>query len=186
MAAFGPQFVYFLKPVNQAGPIKIGVSGDVPSRVGNYARWSPAPLELLVFIPGSFALERTLHNVFAYAHSHFEWFHPVEELMKGIYALKQGVPVEEAFDLSSAIEEGGRGPKFVGRFTPQYRQRFGFVQKLARKRHALNRAGIQHTESELARRVLDRRVSQIPLTPDEVTALNAELAHMDELLAGAA
>lgn len=178
--------VYFLKPVGQLGPIKIGVSGDVTTRLDTYTRWSPVPLELLISIPGSMSLERALHDVFAYAHSHLEWFHPVEDLLRGIHALQQGVAVEEAFDLSKKTGSIFHTPRRKARFTPQYKERLSFNQRIARKQHALWRKGIKDFRcSELADHVLSPRVSQIKLTDQERAALNAEIQKMSDLLTSA-
>lgn len=94
------RYVYFFKPVGMDGPIKIGFS-DVPAnRLAIIASWSPIPLEMLVTIPGSAALEHNLHDCFNDCHSHLEWFHPSPRLLACIEALKSGIPVEEAVDLT--------------------------------------------------------------------------------------
>lgn len=93
-------YVYFIKPVGKPGPIKIGCSQSPDARLESINAWAPHPLEMLVSIPGSFELERRLHTCFSAFHSHGEWFHPSDEMARGIEALKNGVPIEEAFDLS--------------------------------------------------------------------------------------
>lgn len=94
--------VYFLKPEAKKGPIKIGVTREFKKRMVAYRGCSPVALEVLVTAPGSYKHERALHEAFAYARSHLEWFHPVEDLLAGIRALKAGVSLEEAFNLSHA------------------------------------------------------------------------------------
>jgi len=186
MGTAAGQQVYFLKPVGHAGPIKIGVSNNADGRLATYAAWSPLPLELLATVPGSFALERNLHEVFAHAHSHLEWFHPVDELLRGIHALQRGVPVEQAFDLSNRTGSIFHTARRKARFTPQYRERLGFNQRFSRKGVALYRKGFKDFDfSAAARGVLHPSVSQQPLTSEERAALIAELQHADKLLSSA-
>lgn len=92
--------VYFLRPVSLPGPIKIGCSKLPMDRLMAYSAWSPYPLEIAVTIPGFQTLERNIHDCFAHARSHHEWFHPVPELLEAIAKLRDGVPVHEAIDLS--------------------------------------------------------------------------------------
>lgn len=89
-------YVYFLRPVGQPGPIKIGCSRLPQKRLETFISWSPVQLEIAHTIPGgSYALETKLHLAFADAHSHSEWFTATPRLLDMIDALLAGVPVEE-------------------------------------------------------------------------------------------
>lgn len=95
--------VYFLKPVGMDGPIKIGCGFDPRERLGQYLTWSPFPLEVIVTIPGSINLERNIQDCFLDCHSHSEWFRAEPRLLDAIEALKRGVPVAEAIDLTKRL-----------------------------------------------------------------------------------
>lgn len=110
------RFVYFIKPVGQDGPIKIGVANNPEQRLTQIKCWSPVALEIAAVVPGDHALERVIHECFAHAHSHGEWFSPVEALIRGVARIKMGVSVEEAFDLSKRTgyhRRSGPGRKTV-------------------------------------------------------------------------
>ena len=92
--------IYFLRPVGMVGPIKIGISADPVNRMRTFMTWSPFPLEVITTTAGDNKLERIIHNCFADAHSHCEWFHPVPRLLKAIEDIKAGMPVAEAIDLN--------------------------------------------------------------------------------------
>lgn len=92
--------VYFLRPKGMKGPVKIGCSRMHWERVNECMRWSPFPLEVAAIIPGELALERAIHDRLAASHSHREWFHPTEEVCSLVEALRDGIPIQEAIDLS--------------------------------------------------------------------------------------
>lgn len=136
-------FVYFIKPVGQLGPIKIGCSQWPDVRLATINTWSPFPLELLVSIPGSRELERKLHQCFSARHSHGEWFHPDEALVAGIEALKNEVPVEQAFDLSNLGESIWLKKRPI-QWTDGMRVRRGYLTKVSFAMKRLNRGAPQH------------------------------------------
>ena len=88
-------FIYFLRPVGQPGPIKIGYSVRPDKRREWFNAWAPVPLELVHAMPGGSQLESKLHLAFADTHSHSEWFAASPRLLSMIDALMAGVPVEE-------------------------------------------------------------------------------------------
>lgn len=94
------EFVYFMRPVGMAGPIKIGNSWRPERRLRELMLWSPFPLEIIHTVPGDKVLERNLQNCFADCHSHAEWFFPAPRLLSAIAAMQSGVPVHVAVDLS--------------------------------------------------------------------------------------
>lgn len=69
------KYVYFIKPVGMDGPIKIGCSDTPKHRLMSFSIWSPFPLEIIGFVPGTFKDEGFLHQCFADLHTHQEWFH---------------------------------------------------------------------------------------------------------------
>lgn len=72
-------FIYFLRPVG-GGPVKIGCSQEPRSRLRDYMKWSPVPLELVAAAPGSLATEGQLHRRFSASRLHHEWFASTDEL----------------------------------------------------------------------------------------------------------
>ena len=91
------QRIYFMRPVGQVGPIKIGCSRWPDHRLRDISNWSPLPLELIATGPGNFKLERALHDKFADSRSHKEWFHPNDILLGAIAKVADGTSIEEAF-----------------------------------------------------------------------------------------
>lgn len=83
-------FVYFLRPIGQAGPIKIGHSMVPWERLRSYLNWSPIPLELVAMTPGGDELEHRLHAAFTHLHSHGEWFKAGPELTSVIETVLTG------------------------------------------------------------------------------------------------
>lgn len=88
--------IYFLRPIGQRGPIKIGCSYLPLERLRTYSHWSPLPLEVVAMCGGQHhAVERRLHVMFKAAHSHGEWFHPVEELEAFVARVVAGERIED-------------------------------------------------------------------------------------------
>lgn len=114
--------IYFIRPVGMVGPIKIGCSNSVDDRLEGLAVWSPFKLEVIYTEKGNYALEQKLHQCFADYHSHREWFHPGERLLKAIGRLIAGETIEQAIDLSDArgsIRNVARKPR---RPIPEYQK----------------------------------------------------------------
>lgn len=125
--------VYFIRQVGGVGPIKIGCSRHVASRLDVLSVWSPVPLEVLVAIPGGFVLERNIQRCFADLHSHKEWFHPGDRLLAAIEALKGGLPVSEAINLEDIRGDIVAGPSK----NPEIEGRRSYVMRMtwAWKKH---------------------------------------------------
>lgn len=68
------KFIYFLRPIGEQGPIKIGCSIDPKHRLGGVEIWSPVRLELICYAPGSHFHENWLHTSFVDDRLHGEWF----------------------------------------------------------------------------------------------------------------
>lgn len=75
------KLIYFLRPVGQLGPIKIGCSKLPALRLETLTTWSPVRLELICSVPGTHKDERTLHGMFAKHHVHGEWFGASKDLL---------------------------------------------------------------------------------------------------------
>lgn len=73
--------VYFLRPVGQIGPIKIGCSVQPEARLDTLTIWSPLRLEIITTAPGGHDREATLHGMFRKHHLHGEWFNACKELL---------------------------------------------------------------------------------------------------------
>jgi hypothetical protein len=84
--------VYFIRPIGQDGPIKVGHSIQVPLRLQEYNKWSPIELEVAAMLPIPSAFddwgfvssstcvrfERRFHLRYEAHRLHHEWFavHP--------------------------------------------------------------------------------------------------------------
>lgn len=83
----GPR-IYFIRPVGQDGPIKVGYSNHIERRLAEIGKWSPVPLEIVATleVPDSGSLyaaparlERRFHLRYSEYRLHHEWFavHPL-------------------------------------------------------------------------------------------------------------
>ena len=95
-------FVYFVRMVDRVGPIKIGYSWHPEERLKALAVWSPYELEIAAVANGEPVLEAQVHNHFFDLHLHHEWFEPQQRLLDAIEALRAGVDIEDAIDLTEA------------------------------------------------------------------------------------
>lgn len=92
-ACAGPRYVYFVR-AGETGPVKIGCSNKPANRLLQIGEWVPFKLELIAVMPGSYALETAVHNMFAPEWSHGEWFHQSDRLRQFIADIQAGRPVE--------------------------------------------------------------------------------------------
>lgn len=88
--------IYFIKPVDFDGPIKIGRSKSPDGRRSTLETWSPFALELLAQVEGPASLEGRFHAAFKKYHQRREWFDPAPALVAAIEAIKEGT-----FDFSA-------------------------------------------------------------------------------------
>src|SRR3546814_4337127 len=91
--------VYFIRPIGQAGPVKIGCSVGPNKRRHELETWSPVPLEIVAEIDGGFDIERRFHAKFQDTHERREWFTWSQGLDDTITAINAG-----AFDVSTLPE----------------------------------------------------------------------------------
>jgi hypothetical protein len=78
--------IYFIQAVT-GGPVKIGYSADVPTRVRELQTSSPVRLAVLCTVEGTMAGERALHNAFATDSMEGEWFTPSDALRSKVKEL---------------------------------------------------------------------------------------------------
>lgn len=83
-------WVYFIRPVGQDGPVKIGWSRLPEDRLRALMVWSPLPLEIVARIEGDRRTEGGFHALFRGQHSHGEWFHASDELTTVINQIAAG------------------------------------------------------------------------------------------------
>jgi hypothetical protein len=81
--------VYFIRPVGQRGPIKIGCSVRPATRLRDIEIWSPVLLEIIATAPGGHPHELALHDKFAADHLHGEWFAASTDLERVIDYVKR-------------------------------------------------------------------------------------------------
>jgi hypothetical protein len=103
-------FVYFIKPVGQDGPIKIGHSTFPPARLASLQTWSPVELELVAHFPAPRQVETDLHDRFARWQLRGEWFEASRELTDLIAGIRDGGRLRDLVDLSATTGKLQRRP----------------------------------------------------------------------------
>lgn len=86
----GEKHIYFLRPVGQPGPIKIGCSINPAGRLATVLIWSPIKLEIAAMIVGGHDFERMLHDRFARQRLHGEWFEACPALTELVSNIAKG------------------------------------------------------------------------------------------------
>lgn len=84
------RWVYFIRPVGQAGPVKIGSSASPAARLRQYNRCSPIDLEIIGALPGGFDIEWRIHAELERFHLRSEWFSAEPEVLALISAALSG------------------------------------------------------------------------------------------------
>lgn len=102
--------VYFIRPVGQEGPIKIGSSASPVARLRDYQKCSPVDLEIIGVIRGGFDVEWRIHAELERFHRRSEWFEAAPEVL----ALVKSA-------LAGALDVDALPP--LKRITQQYRTR---------------------------------------------------------------
>ncbi|MBO9624140.1 MAG: GIY-YIG nuclease family protein [Sphingomonas sp.] len=72
--------VYFIRPVGERDPVKIGCTTLIHDRLAGLNLWAPTKPEIAATIPGSYDLERRFHALFLAQNDHGEWFRWSPEL----------------------------------------------------------------------------------------------------------
>ena len=105
--------VYFIQPV-VGGFIKIGFSGNVPSRFRQIQYQCPIPLKLLGVIEGDLNLEYRIHMTAIKERHHGEWFFPKGRLL-GLMHHHDIMPVDAMLHFAKDWE-----PKFLSRLQKHF------------------------------------------------------------------
>jgi len=155
-------WVYFIRPVGMAGPVKIGWSKSVETRLLQLTEWSPFPLEIAARIDGDRHIEARFHALFHDLRSHKEWFHASPRIDAVIADILAG-----AFDVQGL-------PPRIKEFRPQWSDERRAWMSAVVGLNRLRRAGVripayvsdaearyQSTRHpELAGRPVDRQIVQ--------------------------
>jgi hypothetical protein len=105
------KFVYFIKPVGMAGPIKIGCAMDLARRLNVLEACSPFLLEVAASVSGGLRLERQLHAYFAAIRVHREWFRAAPDLLDLIKQIRNGANIEDVIPIAGVKIPRTGGPK---------------------------------------------------------------------------
>ncbi len=81
--------VYFIQS-GDSGPIKIGVSVSVDTRLKNIQVYHPLPLRVIGLIEGTVKKEHEVHTLFAKHRLRGEWFSPSPEILAFIKENSEG------------------------------------------------------------------------------------------------
>lgn len=76
--------VYFIRRSNGTGPIKIGATGDMPTRLYALTQEVGEPLCILAFVAGTHDDENRIQRGFNHLRVEGEWFKPDAELLEFI------------------------------------------------------------------------------------------------------
>lgn len=174
-------FIYFLRPIGQVGPIKIGCSSHPKNRLEGLMSWAPIPLEIIATIPGDFDLEKNIHECFAEDFSHHEWFHASDRVADFVGKVAAGVPVEEAVDLSkrTKIPNGKHDPKV--KLRTSYSHKFSWASRKVNKA----KRDAYYSPPEDVQGILDRWTGWHPRVAyvEQRDPSPSEFARLDEVLA---
>lgn len=99
--------IYFVRRVGTLGPVKIGFTNDLSSRLATLNTATPEKMEVLCTVPGGPELEGYLHSAFSSSRINGEWFELGDDLQRMIDLLgKVGVGALPAG--AAGISEGIR------------------------------------------------------------------------------
>lgn len=122
--------VYFIKPIDLAGPIKIGCSKSPNNRLKTLSTWSPFALEIIAQVDGAERLEMQFHALLKASHERREWFKATPEVLSVVESVKNGT-----FDLASLPEPQrltgiGGGKRSGTKWSPEQRYRSSVFARL--------------------------------------------------------
>ena len=119
--------VYFIKPVDMLGPIKIGRSVSPDGRRATLETWCPFPLEIVAEMAGPKELERRFHAYFLDLHIRHEWFRVSNELQAVMREIADGT-----FDLGALPppRKLPTAPRDNSYLTPAWRYRTSVCARL--------------------------------------------------------
>jgi hypothetical protein len=96
----GDQSVYFLQ-AGEDGPIKIGVTGNLPQRLRSLEAGCPLPLRVLLVVRAGRVTEQAMHQRFHADRLHHEWFRPSSDLLAYIAGFAERDQEREAIWVGS-------------------------------------------------------------------------------------
>lgn len=120
--------VYFIRPIGQEGPVKIGCSADPIKRLKQLMIWSPLPLEIAAAFPGNHSDEAAMQGMFAGQRSHGEWFRASDRLSALIASIRQGDPIDR---LSSEYQEAKSSMRVASGVKSHLTKRLNLAEKAA-------------------------------------------------------
>lgn len=171
--------VYFIKPVEMDGPIKIGCSMYPETRLRSLMSWSPVDLEIVAQVDGDFDLERRLHAMFAAHYRRQEWFNPAPELLALIDDINAGKPINDLVDHS--IDPRDMRPGY--RRSEEHRRYMGYRTKISFAMRRIRDGKYWYSEPDDVADIMDRwgqfgfsTGRAVPPTEQEIARLNAFLA----------
>jgi hypothetical protein len=175
------QRVYFAKPIGMDGPIKIGCSTMPTTRLLTLMSWCPFPLELLAVIKGGYRMEADIHDCFAEAHRHNEWFDPSPDLVRAIERLKAGEPVEAVIPLGTKQGAMSAQRHRVNRHsrTPETRRKMSYSLRMSHVSRRLYKDNMCAPEDVAL--IMDAWTSY--RNPERRIPTPEEFARLDEFLA---
>jgi hypothetical protein len=91
--------IYFAQ-LGDDGPIKVGVSDNVPARIRHLGKEWKIPIKLLAEVEGDVQDERAIHAYLARSRLHGEWFKSTKRVLKTVDMVKQGFMPEAAQRIS--------------------------------------------------------------------------------------
>lgn len=142
-----PVFVYFLRPIGQDGPVKIGSSVAPEVRLATYMHWSPLPLEIAATLQvAKRSVEGRFHSAFRHLHTHHEWFRADPALTAAIDAIRAGT-----FDISGLPPTMQLYQSRDEYWTPERREARGLTFTVNRLARAANVASPPDVERALGR-----------------------------------
>jgi hypothetical protein len=159
--------VYFIRPVGQEGPVKIGCSEWPFKRLDTLMSWSPVPLEVAVDVPGCMKLEKRFHSMFVSDWMHREWFKGSPRLTAVIDRLKAGENPERVAQHEGAPVDLRRRSIYQN---PSWRRWRSYEARM------MSRFGYGGTPVR-AREVLHAWRESVPDMPDQ-----AAIAYLDDVL----
>jgi hypothetical protein len=141
------EYVYFIRPVGKAGPIKIGHSVFPPARLISLQAWSYEELEIISQLEGGRKMERAIHERFAKYQIRGEWFEAVPDLVVLAEGIRDGKALRELVDLSVWTGKFFRRPptkspeaKVVGTYKMRVDRAAKYASYIRRKHVAIPRA----------------------------------------------
>lgn len=168
-------YVYFLRPIGQPGPIKVGHSVHPVSRLNAFQTWSPVLLEIVSQVEAEQTMERQIHDRFGKWSLHGEWFHPVEELISLAEGVRDGKKIEDLVDLSIKTGRPRRRPNPkspLARIVGGFKNRVGRAQQYATSVRG-KYVPIPESVSAILSSAGGYLQAYRALTPDEVETLEA-------------